>query len=254
MRSGIPGDPDPSLLIRADHGRPGPAGGSPAPTASRTPRASTSSNRPTQPASKNQSAGTHAGTTIRAARQFTPRPAGHPAAPMEGKDPPALATSARRTRVTAADLTSQRLNNGTQIGPLCATMITEEFTPGSRPERRLGAQLFDAEHAGDGPAVVGRPPSSPADHAAPARFVVSTVGALAGPPALRGWRLDSTGGEHLSFSWVFVAYGGAEKTADTQQALTCSCAQGRSACLKARQPAYSGDCGGAGCGPGSPCA
>jgi hypothetical protein len=29
-------------------------------------------------------------------------------------------------------------------------------------------------------------PNHPADHAAPARFLVSTVGALAGPPALRG--------------------------------------------------------------------
>jgi len=59
------------------------------------------------------------------------------------------------------------------------------------------AQLFDAEHAGDGPAVAGRPPSSPADHAAPARSLVSTRGALAGPPALRGWRLGATGREHL---------------------------------------------------------
>ena len=35
------------------------------------------------------------------------------------------------------------------------------------------------------------------------------MGALAGPPTLHGWRLDSTRGEHLGFSWVFVAYGGA---------------------------------------------
>ena|SRR5215471_3370162 len=34
------------------------------------------------------------------------------------------------------------------------------------------------------PAVVGRPPSPAADHAAPARFLVSAVGALAGPPEL----------------------------------------------------------------------
>jgi hypothetical protein len=34
------------------------------------------------------------------------------------------------------------------------------------------------------------------------------MGALAGPPALRGWRLDSAGREPLSFSWVFVASGG----------------------------------------------
>jgi len=58
------------------------------------------------------------------------------------------------------------------------------------PLRRLGAQLFDAEHAGDGPAVVGRPPWSPAGQAAPARFLTSTMavlydGALAGPPTLR---------------------------------------------------------------------
>jgi len=45
---------------------------------------------------------------------------------------------------------------------------------------------FDAEHAGEGPAVVGRPPSSPAGHAAPVRFLVSAVGALAGPATLRG--------------------------------------------------------------------
>jgi len=27
---------------------------------------------------------------------------------------------------------------------------------------------------------------------------------LLGPPALRGWRLDSAGREHLSCYWVFV--------------------------------------------------
>ena len=128
MRSGIPGDQDPSLLIRADHGRPSPAGGSPGAHRVKDTRASTSSNRSTQPSSRNQSAGTHAGRTIRAVRQFTRAQSHTPAAtPRKERTPPALATSARRTRLTAADLTFQRLNNGTQIGPLCATMITEEF-------------------------------------------------------------------------------------------------------------------------------
>jgi hypothetical protein len=56
------------------------------------------------------------------------------------------------------------------------------------PEPPIAAarcELFNAEHAGDGPAVVGRPPSS-ADQAAPARFLVSTMIVLPGPPTLRG--------------------------------------------------------------------
>jgi len=72
------------------------------------------------------------------------------------------------------------------------------------PNERLGAQLFDAEHAGDGPAVVGGPPSSPADHAAPARFLVSTMGALAGPPTLRGWTAPLGRARTSELRWVFV--------------------------------------------------
>lgn len=64
-------------------------------------------------------------------------------------------------------------------------------------------------------------------------------------------RATGTAGER---NWFFEAYAGAWETADTQQALTHSCAQGRTACLKARQPAYSMHCGEADCGPGSLCA
>jgi hypothetical protein len=54
-----------------------------------------------------------------------------------------------------------------------------------RADRRLGAHLFDAEHAGDGLAVVGRPPSPPADHAVPARFLISTMAVLCDGRAAR---------------------------------------------------------------------
>jgi len=36
------------------------------------------------------------------------------------------------------------------------------------------------------------------------RWPFSTMAVLPGRPTLCGWRLDSTGGEHLSFRWVFV--------------------------------------------------
>jgi hypothetical protein len=113
----------------------------------------------------------------------------------------------------------------------------------SRPLRQNGGSVrsyFDIEHAGDGPAVARRPPSSPADHAAPARFLVSTVGALAGRPTLRGWRLDSAGREHLSFLLGFRSLRGHPGDCGYPTTRTHSCAQGRTACLKARQTAYSG--------------
>ena len=41
-------------------------------------------------------------------------------------------------------------------------------------------------------------------HRLPARFLVSTMAVLPGSPTLRARDLDSTGREHLGFSWVFV--------------------------------------------------
>jgi len=109
---------------------------------------------------------------------------------------------------------------------------------------------FDAEHAGDWPAVAGRPPSSPAGHAGPARFLCFYDGSAGRSVGAARVTARLSRGRASGLPLGFGSLRGRLGDCGYPTTLTHSCAQGRSACLKARQPAYSMHGGGAGCGAG----
>jgi hypothetical protein len=183
----------------------------------------------------------------------TPTAPAMPAGLRPVLDPPARSQNPAAIRGQGADSGTPEIRP-----PRARNPSNERLRSPTDTGKAARRELFDAEHAGDGPAVAGRPPSSPADHAAPARFLISTMAVLYGSRAARPAgaarvtsQLDRARASELLLGFRRVG-GHPGDCGYPTTAHPLMHAGGAPPALRLANPPTACTVGGSGCGPGKP--